>query len=62
MVELRRASLHGAHDGTLWAELHESQSSGALRSVAESDCLAELAAAPHEYAAGDIVPVHRVLA
>lgn len=61
-LELRRARMSSDRDAVLWVDIHASQSSGALHSVAESDCLVELAAPPRDYAAGDVVPVHRLLA
>lgn len=57
-VELRRASL-SQRDGGFVATLHPSTSSGALRSVVESDGLAELGAAARTYEAGERVVVHR---
>ncbi|HET9485617.1 MAG TPA: molybdopterin molybdotransferase MoeA [Xanthomonadales bacterium] len=58
-LELRRATLRGGEDGVLHAELHASTSSGALRSVVESDGLAELAAEARRFEAGEVVRVHR---
>ena len=57
-VELRRASLV-QRGGAIFASLHPSTSSGALRSVVESDGLAELGATARVYAAGETVVVHR---
>ena len=58
-LELRRATLHGGADGVMHAEIHPSASSGALRSVVESDGLAELAAESRRFEAGEPVRVHR---
>lgn len=58
-LELRRATLRGGDDGVMHAELHASASSGALRSVVESDGLAELAAEARRFEAGEVVRVHR---
>jgi molybdopterin molybdotransferase len=58
-TEFRRARLVPEPSGTLTVQAHAALSSGALRSVAESDALIELEAAQREFAAGTIVPVHR---
>lgn len=57
-LELRRASLTVDDDGVLHATPHASTSSGALRSVAESDVLVELAADGRQWRAGDRVPTY----
>ncbi|HET7845286.1 MAG TPA: molybdopterin molybdotransferase MoeA, partial [Xanthomonadales bacterium] len=57
-LELRRASLSVDDDGVLHATPHASTSSGALRSVAESDVLVELAAEGRQWRAGDRVPTY----
>jgi len=57
-LELRRATLSVDDDGVLHATTHASLSSGALRSVAESDVLVELAAAQREWRAGERVPTY----
>ncbi len=59
-LEFRRARLRADADGTLYAHVHPSTSSGALRSVVEADALVELAAPARDYLRGDLVPVHRI--
>jgi molybdopterin molybdotransferase len=56
--EFRRACLHRDADAVLRVDVHPSTSSGALRSVLESDALAEFAAPPRRWEAGELVPVH----
>lgn len=58
-VELRRATLAVDEHGVVHADLHATLSSGALRSVVESDGLAELPAQALRFDAGDVVRVHR---
>lgn len=57
-LEFRRGSLRSDADGVLWVDIHPHAGSGALRSVVQSGVLAQLAAPPRHYAAGDVVPVH----
>ena len=57
-VEFRRARVEVDATATLRVALHPSISSGALRSVLESNALAELAAQPRRWEAGEVVPVH----
>ncbi|HVF34245.1 MAG TPA: molybdopterin-binding protein, partial [Candidatus Saccharimonadia bacterium] len=58
-LEFRRASLSVDAGGVMRADLHATLSSGALRSVVDSDGLAELAAEASRFEAGDVVRVHR---
>jgi len=57
-LELRRATLTVDDDGVRWVTLHASISSGALRSVAESDVLVQLAPGQRQWQAGDRVPTY----
>ena len=57
-LEFRRARLRVDADGVLRVAVHPSTSSGALRSVLESDALAEFAAPPRRWLDGERVPVH----
>jgi molybdopterin molybdotransferase len=57
-LELRRGRLRIDAHGVLRVALHPSVSSGALRSVLESDVLVELAAGTREWRDDEIVPVH----
>ena len=57
-LELRRGTLTVDSDGVVVVATHASVSSGALRSVAESDVLVELAADGREWRAGDRVPTY----
>jgi molybdopterin molybdotransferase len=57
-LEFRRARLRVDGEGVLRVAVHPSTSSGALRSVLESDALAEFAAPPRRWQAGELVPVH----
>lgn len=59
-LEFRRARLRVDEAGVLRVAVHPSTSSGALRSVLESDALAEFDAPPRTWAAGECVTVHRV--
>jgi len=58
-LELRRATLRCDEHGVLHVDLHASLSSGALRSLVESDALAELAAEARRFEVGEVVRVHR---
>jgi molybdopterin molybdotransferase len=57
-LDLRRGTLRVDAEGRLRVALHPSVSSGALRSVLESDALVELAAGARDWHEGEIVPVH----
>lgn len=57
-LEFRRARLSVDASGRLQVAIHPSTSSGALRSVLESNALAEFAAEPRRWEAGERVPVH----
>jgi molybdopterin molybdotransferase len=57
-LELRRATLRVDDDAVLQATPHASLSSGALRSVAESDVLVELAETQRDWSAGERVPTY----
>jgi molybdopterin molybdotransferase len=59
-TEFRRARLAIGADAIVVAHPHASLGSGALRSVAESDALLELDAAPAVYRAGDLVACRRL--
>jgi len=56
-LEFRRASLRIDEQGVVRARLHPNLSSGALRSVLESDALVLLAAERRQWRAGDVVEV-----
>lgn len=57
-LEFRRGSLRCDADGSLHVALHPQAGSGALRSVVQSDVLAEFAAPARHHAAGEVLPVH----
>jgi molybdopterin molybdotransferase len=57
-LELRRGRLEHGPGGTLAARPHPTLSSGALKSLAESDVLLELAAEQSQFEAGSVVPAH----
>lgn len=56
--EFRRARAEWRGDGILWVSLHPGLSSGAMRGLVESDCLAELAPEARRFETGEIVPVY----
>lgn len=57
-LEFRRARVRVDSGGVLRASVHPSTSSGALRSVLESNALVELAAPPRRWEADEVVPAH----
>ena len=57
-LELRRGRLERGPGGVLCAHPHPTLSSGALRSLAESDALLELAAEQSQFEGGSVVPAH----
>jgi molybdopterin molybdotransferase len=58
-MDFRRANLTIDDQAQLWASVHPSVSSGALRSMAESTALVALAASRDRYDAGEVVEVYR---
>ncbi|MBK8285817.1 MAG: molybdopterin molybdotransferase MoeA [Ahniella sp.] len=56
-LEWRRGNIAVDPEGRLVATIHPSESSGAMRSVVESNTLIELAADRHDWCAGDLVPI-----
>jgi molybdopterin molybdotransferase len=59
-LELRRARSSCSEDGRIVVQAHPLLSSGALRSVAESDVLIELEAQRTRFEAGEVVSAHRI--